>query len=512
MSIVEQNKQSRRIAKNSLLLFVRMFVLMLINLYAVRVLQSRLGIVDFGVFHVVAGVITMLTCVSSVMAVSTQRFYSYAQGKGEYNTLRRIFSVSVNVNIMFSVLFILLFETLGVWFLNTKLDIPSDRIVAANWVFQFALFSFVCTLCQIPFTAAFIAHEDMGTYALITTAECVLKLAVALLIGIVAIDNLQFYSAGLLVVSLFVFGTYLFVAGRRYTECSYELVTESAYYKRLVSFSGWTFLGSIANVGLIQGNAILINLFFGPLVNAAFAVSVNVYNAFMSLCNNVVLAIRPAMVRAFAERNHAYLNRLFYVSNKAIALLTLMIAMPLLYEMDFILKVWLGDYAEHTAIFSRLVIVYVAVIALNNPITIIMQASGNLKTYHLSVESVTLLSIPIAYVLFTVYGKAEMVYISMIILAMSAHVVRLVCLRRQMNFSCRRYISAFLMPVTFVIAIMMALGYAVYGLLGNGFLGLVVLVAVSVLILPLIAYVLVLDHDERLAVKAFVTNIKQRII
>lgn len=511
MSVVEQKMQSRRVAKNSLLLFMRMFVLMLINLYAVRVLQSRLGIVDFGVFHVVAGVITMLTCVSSVMAVSTQRFYSYAQGKGEVGVLRRIFSVSVNVNILFSLLFILLFETLGVWFLNTKLDIPADRLVAANWVFQFALFSFVCALCQIPFSAAIIAHEEMGTFALITTAECVLRLVVALLIGIVAIDNLQFYSAGLLVVAVLVLGIYALVAGRRYSECSYEFVGERSYYKRLVSFSGWTFLGSIANVGLIQGNAILLNLFFGPLVNAAFAVSINVYNAFISLCNNVVLAIRPAMVRTFAERNYAYLNQLFYVSNKAIALFTLMIAMPLLYEMDFILTLWLGEYAEHTAVFSRMAIVYVAVITLNNPITIIMQASGNLKTYHLSVESVTLLSLPIAYFLFQVYGNAEMVYVSMIALAVAAHVVRLVCLRRQIDFSCRRYLLSFLLPVALVTVMMMALGYAVYGMFGDGFLGLVILVAVSILVLPLLAYALVLDRDERLSMNAFVTSIKQRI-
>lgn len=506
-----QDVNTRRITKNSLVLFVRMFVLMIINLYVVRVLMNRLGVEDFGIFNAVAGVVLTLSCVSSVLLVSTQRFYSYAQGKGNEKEISRIFSTSVNINVGLSLVVVLVFEILGMWFLNNHMQIPADRIAVANWLFQFSLFSFVGSILQIPFSSMIIANEDMHWYAIISTVECLLKLVVALLIGTVAIDRLQFYGGGLLLVAVIVLIMYAVRAVTKYEECRYKKVNDKTYYGRLLSFSGWTFFGSIANVGLIQGNAILLNIFFGPIINACFGVAMQIYNAFMSLCNSVIVALRPSMIRAYAEGNHNYLQTLFSTANKGLYYALLMVGLPVFVQMPLILNTWLGNNDVRMVAFGRLIMVYIVIIALNNPITIIMQAMGRVREYHLLVESITLLSLPLSYVMFRYTDNPDSVFFSMITLAVAAHIVRVICLKRYYsNFSVGGYMIDFLFKALIVTAIVAMTEYVVSDICDNVWLNFIVSVLFSAVSVPLLAYSVGMNRNEKTALVKHITHFIRR--
>ena len=445
--MVDNFLKSKRIAKNSILLYIRMMVVMIINLYTVRVVLQALGAEDYGIFDVVAGVITMLASVSSVLSTATQRYYSISIGENKLERLRNIFSSSINIYLLLSLIVIILGETVGLWFVNTQLVIPDERMNAANWIYQFSIFSFIFSFMQVPYSAAIIANEDMGIFAIISAAESVLKLTAALLISVISLDSLIIYGLGLFLISSLVLISYIMVGYSKYAECRYQKPTEKNLYKQLLSFSGWSLFGSFASVGISQVNTILVNIFFGPLVSAARAISFQFNNAVSSFSSSFLMAVRPQMIKSYAEDSYLYLNKIFYLSNKIIYYGLLMICLPLIFEMNTILFFWLKITDAQTVLFSRLILVYALIMSLNNPISIIIQATGHIKEYHVPVETFTLLCVPGTYILFKLGYPAYYTYIVMIIVAVAAHVVRLICLKKFYKpFRYSEYIKSFIIP------------------------------------------------------------------
>ncbi len=333
----DNSSNTNRIAKNTTLLYIRMMVVMTINLYSVRLVLNALGIEDYGIYNVIAGVTTMLSSVSSVLQTATQRYYSYSIGENALERLQKIFSTSIYIYVILSFIVIILGETIGLWFVNTQLVIPEERIKAVNWIYQFSIFSFVASIIQMPYSAAIIAHEDMGIFSLISVAECVLKVIVVLLILVIPLDRLIIYGAAIFLISILVLITYIFVGLNKYAECRYKKPTEKTLFKELISFSGWSLFGSVAGVGMSQVNTILVNIFFGPIVNAARAISFQFNMAVSSFVGSFILAIRTQMIKSYAEESYSYLNKIFYLSNKFIYYCLLMICIPLMFEMDTIL-------------------------------------------------------------------------------------------------------------------------------------------------------------------------------
>lgn len=488
----------KRIAANALVLFARILVITIVNLYSVRYIINGLGIEDYGIYNAIAGVIMTSSCLVPVVALSLQRFYSYSMGKGEYGKLRMIFSAGTNIILVFSVAIIIIFETIGFWFVNTKLIIPVDRIIEAGWIFHITLLSFIFSILQVPYTAAIFSHEHMGTYTFISTFECLAKLIVAFMIGHVAADHLIFYCSGLLIVSVTVFVAYAVIAYNKYSECSYTLVRDYNLYKELLSFSGWTLYGAIASMGMIQGSTILLNIFFGPSANAAFGISVNVYNAFMSLSNSIVLAFRPSMVKTYAEGKHGLLEQLFYICNKAIFLLLACIAIPIIFEIDTILGWWLQIVPQDTSLFVLLFIIFCLCLAQHNPITIIIQSIGRIKYYHLTVETLMVLCVPITWIVFTFKCPSYSVFIVMILLCMLAHFTRIIYLKNcQESFSCYKYIMKFLMPCIIITMINVVLTGWVHMTVENTLLRLTCVSITSVCVSILFTYIIGMTKTEK---------------
>ena len=473
------SQQTKSIASNTMLLFLRMFILTLVNLYAVRLVLKGLGTEDYGIFTTIAGVVTTAAVFNSVLALAIQRFFSYAQGQHNDNKLKDIFSCSINIVFILVIVIFFLLETIGLWFVHTQLVIPSDRMDATLIIYQLSIAMLLCSFLQIPFMSAVFAHEDMGIYTVISTVECLLKLLAAYIIGIILIDHLELYVFGLFCTAVIVLMLYIVTARRRYPECHYGKVPDHKLYQQLLSFSGWSLFGSLANTGLIQGNTLLLNVFFGPIITAAFGISMQIYNAFAALCNSIVLAFRPPMIKAYAEQRVDYLNQLFYASNKFLVYILIAISVPLIALMDTILSLWLDKVTPDTITFARLTIVYICVISMHNPITIIVQATGKIRNYHLFVESFTLLCLPVSWFMFHMGFSHSYVFVSMIVTCICAHFIRLIILKQQYKeFSVIQYIRSVLFPACIVGGFAAASAYTIHlhinAILFQGILSLII--------------------------------------
>ncbi len=503
----------KAIARNSVILFVRMAVITLINLYSVRLVLTGLGDMDYGIYSAVAGLVTMLGSLNTVLSLAVQRYYSVALGKDDFHGMSEVFSASVNINLVFVVVIVLLSETLGLWFVCHHLVLPAGRLTAAVGCFHYSLVSFLCTFVQVPFLAAVIAKENMGVFAWISVAECMARLLVAVLIPFSGVDGLLFYSGGLALTSVVVVMGYVVVCCSRYRECRYVPVRRPRLYKDLLSFSGWTMYGALANVGLIQGNTLLLNLFFGPLLNTAFGVALQINNAFTVLCNTIILAFRPAMVKSYTEGNFEYVSRLFNVGNKFILYILVCIAIPMIAEMKTILYVWLGEVSEDVVLFARFIIIYVICMAMNNPVTAIIQAAGKVKAYHSRVDSIMLLCLPITFFLFKYGMPAYSVFFSMIGLCIVAHVERLFCLRRYYAaFSMYAYFRDIMLPAFPIVLCTVLFACGVHKWMGEaGFWGALLVFLFTVPFCLGMVSLFGVSRQERSFILSFVKSFVRRV-
>ena len=499
--------KSKRIASNTLVLFVRMFILTVINLYAVRLVLKGLGEEDYGIFNTVAGVVTTASVFSSVVALSIQRFYSFAMGQNQVNRLQDIFGASMDIMIVMILILLVLLESVGLWFFYSQLVIPDDRMNAAWWIYQCSILILVCSMLQIPYTAAIFSHEDMGVYATISTIECLLKFLAAYSLTWATIDHLVLYAIGLSATALIVVLLYAVTGRRKYAECHYRKEKDKTLYRELLTFSGWTFFGTLANTGMLQGNTILLNIYFGPIIVAAFGIALQINNAFNSLSNSMVLAFRPPMIKAYAEQQNDYLNQLFSVSNKFIYYTLLAIAVPIILNMETILLLWLGHTTPDIIFFSRAIIVYIVCLAINHPITIIMQASGHIKEYHLPVESITLMCFPLTWLFFHFDLPSYSVFLSMISVCLAAHIVRLWCLKRYYNmFSVKNYLWTFIVPAIIILLFNSIIAFAVHTYTANTLWNVISSCIYLPILVLLSAFLLGINKNERHLLVEMVTS------
>ena len=497
-NIFPQKTNTKRIAVNTLALFARMFGIMIINLYAVRILLKGMGAEDYGTYNAIAGVVLTSGVITTTLAIAIQRFYSYNIGEKAYDKLQGIFSASMNIILVISLIIILLLETLGLWLTNNYLSIPADRLVAANWVFQFSLLTFLFGLIQLPYTAAIFAHEDMGIFALISFIECLLRLVVALLIIKSPIDALIFYGAGIFIVSCLTFLLYSFFARQRYAECHYMVVTEPGIYKRLISFSGWTMYSALAAIATTQGNTVLLNIFFGPITTAAFAISNQILHAFQALGNSIVLAFRPPMVKSYAEQNYSFLNYLFLANNKLTLYLLLLVSIPIATEIRTIFSWWLGKTPEETIILSRLCIMYIVCLTMNAPITIIVQATEKVKQYSLWTDTIILMCLPISFIAFQSGAPSYFSILTLIFVCIVAHGARMYCLYRLYpQYEMRRYILSVLMPGILIAVITTYIAFLLHRNIEGASTRFIVLFSVPPIILLMLVYLLGTTKEEK---------------
>lgn len=334
-----------------------MILVMLVSLYTSRVILAKLGVEDYGIYNVVGGIVAMFSFLNSSMATSTQRYLTYALGKNDNELLKNVFAISLNIHIVIAIFIIILAETFGLWMLNTHLVIPPDRLMAANWVFQLSILTFSINIIQVPYNASIIAHERMNVYAYISIIEVVLKLIIVYILSLTTFDRLIFYAILVFLVQLVVRVIYQAYCRCRFVECHLRFYWDKQLYKEMFGFAGWNMFGSVAWLMRGQGLDIVLNLFFGPIVNAARGITNQVSGAVMSFISNFQVALNPQITKKYAQGEIEQMESLAYNGIKFSLLLLFIIAFPLCLNIDYVLGLWLKDVPRYTSIFIILVII-----------------------------------------------------------------------------------------------------------------------------------------------------------
>jgi len=407
---------NKRIAKNTLLLYFRQILIMLVSLYTVRIVLNILGVEDYGIYNVVAGIVTMFSFLSNSMATASQRFFSFELGRHDFERLQKTFSLSFQIYAIIAIVIIVFAETIGLWFINNKLVIPLARINAANWIYQFSIFSFVISVMTTPYMAVIIARENMDVYAYISIVEVFLKLAIVFLLKIFNYDKLKLYGFLLLIVTSINSLLYILVCRKRYPESRFKYFWDVKMFKTLFSFSGWNLFG--ASVGVVKNQAIniLLNIYFGPIVNTARGIAFQVNSAVTSFAQNFSTAVRPQIIKQFAASKKEEMMSLIFQSSKATAYLMFFFVLPLVFEMPLVINLWLGQIPEFVVLFTRLVLIDALIDSISYPLMTAAQATGKIKLYQSVVGGFLLLNLPVSYIALKLKAPAESVMIIAIIM------------------------------------------------------------------------------------------------
>lgn len=425
----------KRIAKNTLLLYVRMLFLMLVSLYTSRVILNALGVQDFGIYNVVGGVVAMFSIISGSLSAAISRFITFELGKGNAKRLKDIFSASVTIQLFLSLIVVLLIESVGVWFLNVKMTIPINRINASNWVLQFSIITFVINLISIPYNATIIAHEKMSAFAYISIFEGLGKLTVALLILVSPIDKLIFYAILMCMVAVTVRIMYGHYCKKHFEECKYNFHWDKNILKQMFRFAGWNFIGSSAGILRDQGGNILLNMFFGPTVNAARGIANQVNNAITGFVSNFMTALNPQITKSYASGDREYMMTLIYQGSRLSFYMLLFLSLPILVNTHYILVIWLKLVPNHAVTFVQLILIFAMSECISNPLITAMLATGNIKKYQIIVGGLNLLNLPLSFFCLKLGFIPESVMIVAIIISQCCLFARLFLLRNMIGLS-----------------------------------------------------------------------------
>lgn len=502
-------ENNKRIAKNTLLLYFRMLLTMLISLYTVRVVWNTLGVVDYGIYNVVGGIVVMFSFLSNTMSSASQRFFAFDLGRNDIHQLKRTFSLSVTIYFIISVVVLLLAETIGMWFLNTQMMIPHDRMEAANWIYQFSILSFLLTIMMIPYNAVIIARENMAVYAYVSIIEVVLKLAIVYFLLLFSVDKLKLYAVLMFATTCIVSFIYLLVCKIKYEESRYKFYWNKDLFKTLISYSGWNLFGAVAGVLNNQGTNILLNVFFGPVVNASRGVAYQVSALVNQFVMNFHTAVRPQITKYYAAEKKDQMLSLVFKSSKYSYFILFILSMPVLLETNYILILWLKNVPEYVVLFVRLVIVNALIDALGYSMQTAAQATGKIKLYQAVVGGMMLLNFPISYILLkSGFQPQATMYVS-IVISVCCLLLRLWMLRRLVNLSILGYIRKVLMRVIFVSVLAYIIPLYIVFKLDESFIRLIIIGVASLVTSLIIMYFIGLTTSERLY---FIKLIKHRVI
>ena len=451
----ENLHKGRRIAKNTMMLYVRMFVLMLVGLYTSRVVLSALGETDYGVYSVVGGVVAMFSMISGALNSAVSRFITFELGKGDPVRLNKVYCTSVNIQLMLGLIVVLLAEPIGLWFIENKMTIDPARIPAATWVLHFSLLAFVVNLMSVPQMASITAHEKMSAYAYIGILDGLLRLGVAFMIISAPFDRLVYYAMLMALVVLIVRITYGIYCRIHFPECRYHFIFDRPLVKEMFSFAGWNFIGVTSGVLRDHGGNILVNLFSGPVVNAARGIAVQLNGAVQSFVTNFMTAVNPQITKSYAADDTKYVFALIGKSSRMSFYLLSLMAIPIIFNANLLLQIWLKEVPEHTTLFVQLFLIFAMGESLSLPLITAMLATGRIRNYQLVVGGIQLLNLPISYILLKLGAIPEITVVVAIALSHVCLFARLIMFSRASGFS----VPAFVRGV-YVNALKVAIGAA----------------------------------------------------
>lgn len=440
----------KRIVKNTMMLYIRQIFSVIVSLYTVRIVLKVLGAEDYGIYNVVAGVVTTFGFLSGAMAIASQRFLAFAIGQNDANTLHRSFSTMIIIFALISLIIIFLAETIGLWFVLHTLEIPKERIIAAQWIYQASVISFAITIMTIPYMAAIMAHEDMSVYAYISILEVFLKMVVVFFLQLLPFDKLATYGVLLMLMGAIITTIYRRYCINKYSECHFHFIWDRALFQEIISYSGWNLFGNIAWIGKNQGVSFILNIFCGPLINAAQGIATQVRTVCATFSQNFSSALRPPIIKCYASENYKEMQRLTFQGSKITFFLMLIIVLPLCFSLDYILTLWLGDVPDYTLAFTRLLLIEGLIDSISSPMASANQATGKIKTYQSIIGIIGLLNVPLAYYVLYIGYNPDIVFVVGIILQVFIILTRVIFLNRIWENVIRDCIIQVILPCTLV--------------------------------------------------------------
>ena len=507
----QASDNNKRIAKNTLLLYVRLFFTMTVSLFTSRVVLNILGVEDYGTYNVVGGVVAMFSLFTGSLSTAISRFLTYELGRGNKKRLSIIFSTSINIQIIMAVIVTILAEVGGYWFLNTHMNIPAARMTAANWVLQFSILTFAINLISIPYNAAIIAHERMSAFAYIGIIEVFLKLTVAYLLYVSPIDKLITYSILLAVVAILIriiFGVY---CNRNFPECHYSKVYDKNLFKQMTGFAGWNLIGTGAYLFNTQGVNIATNIYFGVTANAARGVSSQVEGVIRQFVNNFTTALNPQITKSYAVGDMQYMYSLVCRGSKFSFFLMFIFAVPFMFETETIMQVWLKNYPPEAPLFLRLSMIGTLFDILGNSTAKATWATGKVKKYYIIVGSVGCLVFPISWACFAFGAEAYASYLVFIVVYLILIFVKLHIVKGLIDFPVVKYYKEVFLKIIPVSILSFVLPSIPFYYMNEGVTRCLIVCFASLVSTSMIIYAIGLTYGERNMVNVKLTSILSKI-
>ena len=505
---MEGDKENNsRIARNTVFLYIRMFFAMVVALYTSRVLLRVLGVEDFGVNNVVAGFVSMFAFLNTSLTGAIQRYYNYEKGARGAQGVSQVYMTSLLIQLTMAGIVLFLLEAFGVWYLNNVMVIPEGRLFAANVLFQASSLSLFFLILSIPFSAAIVSFEHMDFFAIVGVLDVILKLIIVLVLPYVGNDKLITYSCLLLIVSIANFLLYFIYAKRHFRELRFIGARDKGLLKSMIVFSGWNFFGTFSSVVYRQGVNLLLNFFFGPIVNAARGISASVSSAISGFSSNIVMAFRPQMVESYAKENYSRTKSIMFTESKLCYLMLLLLIVPIVCEVNYLLHIWLGkEIPQYSGIFTILVLVNSQMATLYVPFTQVIHASGVMKKFQLITGCISCMIIPLGWVAFKFGLPPVSIFVVALFLALATHIACCIIVKQVFDYDIRYYISSVIIPLVITTIIAPIIPLLLHFLIPESFYRLVFVGSSSTIIIIGCSLFLVLNAEE----KAFLISIIQK--
>lgn len=484
---------------------------MLISLFTVRVLLKTLGVEDYGIYNVVGGLVTFLSFLTLTMSSATQRYLSFSLGNNDKQKFQQLFSMNILIYFFLSIVIIVLAETIGLWFLNNYLNVPPERLIAANWVYQFSLITFVINMLIIPYNSAILSHERMTVYAYVSILDAILKLIIVYLIVTIKFDKLIIYGLLLLIQVFLISGIYVIYCNRKLQGCRFVFFWDRKLFREILGYTGWTLFGSLSGTLNNQGLSLILNVFFGPVINAAKGIADRVSSAVTSFISNFYSAIKPQIVKSYASGNYEYMKDLAFKSSKLSYYLMFVLSLPLILETKYILSLWLGKVEPSMISFTQLILIFSLINVFEFPLTQLVHATGRVKKYQLYVGIVTLITLPVTSLALKLGFPAETAIIVLILVYLIAYIPRLIIVQNQLHISIKEYLIKVIFRVVIVTIFAIILPLLIVYILDISFKRLIISVIVSFISVAFTVFLIGINQAERTIAIDFLRNKLRKI-
>lgn len=502
---------NKRIAKNSIFMAVRMVFVLIITFYTTRVILNILGVQDYGVYNVVCGFVSMFTFLNTSMSNGIQRFFNFELGKNGEEGANKVYVTALLIQFILAIAIIALTESFGIWYLHNKMVIPADRMFAADWIFQFSILSFLFIIMQAPYTAAVMAHERMDFYAVVSVLDAILKLVIVFAIPIFSGDNLIVYGALYAFISVLNYMLYYLYCKHNFPEIKIKRFFEKKLFRSMLGFSGWNIFGSLSGVMKEQGINLVLNLFSGPVVNAARGIAGQINGGLQSFVSNITTPVRPQVVQSYARSDYIRTMNLTYSVSKLSCCFLYLCALPVVLEIDYILQLWLGsNIPEHTNTFVVIVILTSFINNLNGSVSSVIHASGKMMVYQTVTSFISILCIPASYFCLKNGLSPESALLMVLLWTSLAQVAALFILKNIVEYSIIEYVRKVIIPIILVIVITFWPSLLIRSFMKEGIIRLAIVGAVSVIVVVLGIFFIALNKSEKNLITIFLAKIIAR--